>query len=126
MVHLSLLEFFCLDEKDRFYFRNCMTCYSFRPASGIYLEGKIMHMKIICVLVYKERIPREQNCKTFEKAYTDHRSAVPNSLIFQILTHTTLRIPQNHLTLCPKHLKFLKTQQQQVNNQRFLNSQTSL
>lgn len=76
MVHLSLLEFFCLDEKDRHYFLNCMTRYYFRPASGIYLEGKIMHMKIICVLIYKERIPREQNCKTFEKAYAD--------LLFQI------------------------------------------
>lgn len=40
-------------------------------------------MNIIHALIYKERIPREQNSKSFEEAYTDHISAVPNCLIFQ-------------------------------------------
>lgn len=113
MVHLSFLEKFLSGWKRHILPSPLHDQLLFQACKGNLFKGKIMHMNIVHVLIYKERIPREQNRKSFEKAYTDHRSAAPNCLIFQILPHTMLRIPQKHLTLCSKHFKFLKTQQQQ-------------
>lgn len=116
MVCLHFLEFFSLREKYRPYLLYGMTCYTFRPASRISPNGKIMCVSITCAC--KQRIPRKQNHKTF----TDHSSTVPNSSICQILPHTMLIIPQNHLTLRLKHLKFLKAQQKYRKHWLFTNS----
>lgn len=82
MVHQNFLEFFCF----------CyVTCYSCRPANGIYLKGeekKTPYENYVCA--NKEKIPWKGNGKTFEKANADYRSVIPNSLIF-------LDYPPHHL-----------------------------